>query len=102
MAKQSHYWDSRRDKEIRQTLNELRALADAGYFEGLQPQSAVPEDLKLQSVIAAQLSKGAVFARKIQVLKPMDNPVGPALTQFMTQLLVRDRTEPYKLETRKL
>ncbi|HKP97966.1 MAG TPA: HD domain-containing phosphohydrolase [Fibrobacteria bacterium] len=101
MSKHSEYWDTRRDKEIRQTLSELRALADAGYFEGLQPQPAVPEDLKLQSLVAAQLSKGAVFARKVQVLKPMDNPVGPALTQFMTQLLVRDRTEPYKQETLK-
>lgn len=102
MSKSSHYWDAKRDKEIRQTLTELRALADAGYFEGVQPQSPIPEDLKLQSVIAAQLSKGAVFARKVQVLKPMDNPVGPALAQFMTQVMVRDRTEPYKQETRKL
>ncbi|MDB5051698.1 MAG: metal dependent phosphohydrolase [Fibrobacteres bacterium] len=102
MSKPEHYWDTRRDREIRQTLSELRALADAGYFEGLQPQSAIPDEVKLQSVISAQLSKGAVFARKVQVLKPMDNPVGPALTQFMTQVMVRDRTEPYKQETRKL
>ena len=37
----------------------------------------------------------------MSALKPLDNPVGPALAQFMTQLRPRDRTEIYKNETHK-
>ena len=28
-------WDPRRDREARQTLNELRALDESGYFQGV-------------------------------------------------------------------
>ena len=96
-------WDSRRDREIRQTLNELRALEESGYFDGLPPQVPfVPEELKIQAAIEAQLSKGAPFARRVAALKPLDRPVSPALSQFMTQMAPRDRTEIYKTETHRL
>ncbi len=101
MAKPSNDWDSRRDREIRQTLNELRSLDDRGYFDGLHGLPTVREDLQIQASIAAQLNRGAPFARKVRSLKPMDNPVGPALAQFMSQVKVRDRTEIYKLEVQR-
>ncbi|MEO7427197.1 MAG: HD domain-containing phosphohydrolase [Fibrobacteria bacterium] len=101
IGKPSYSWDSKRDKEIRQTLNELRALDEAGYFDGLPGVQTIPEELLIQASIAAQLNKGAPFTRKVQGLKPLDNPVGPALAQFMTQLRVRDRTEAYKADTKK-
>ncbi|MEO6095822.1 MAG: HD domain-containing phosphohydrolase [Fibrobacteria bacterium] len=99
MKSQEYNWDNRRDREVRQTLNELRTLDENGYFEGLNPMAEIPEDLKVKAALAAQLSKAAPFARKVAALKPMDNPVGPALAQFMSQVMVRDRTEPYKTET---
>jgi HD-GYP domain-containing protein (c-di-GMP phosphodiesterase class II) len=99
MNNASNNWDTRRDREIRQTLNELRLMDEGGYFEGLHAVASIPEDLKVQAAISAQLNKGAPFARKVALLKPMDQPVGPALTQFMNQVMVRDRTEAYKTET---
>ncbi len=97
--KPDNNWDNRRDREIRQTLNELHAMEEGGYFDGLTVSANVPEDLQVQAAITAQMNKGAPFARKVALLKPSDNPVGPALSQFMSQLKVRDRTEIYKTET---
>jgi HD-GYP domain-containing protein (c-di-GMP phosphodiesterase class II) len=99
MKNQPYNWDTKRDREIRQTLAELRSLDDSGYFDGLHASAAVPEDFKIQAAIAAHLNKGAPFARKIAGLKPMDTPVGPALSQFLSQMRVRDRTEIYKTQT---
>ncbi|MDB5103477.1 MAG: metal dependent phosphohydrolase [Fibrobacteres bacterium] len=99
MNKHTHNGDNRRDREIRQTLNELRALVEGGYFDGLHPAAHIPDELKVLAAISAQLNKSAPFARKVAALRPMDNPVGPALAQFMTQVLVRDRTDIYKTET---
>jgi cyclic di-GMP phosphodiesterase len=92
-------WDNRRDREVRLTLNELRAMDESGYFDGLHSVAGLPEDAKAQAANAAQLARTAGFARKISALKPMDTPVGPALAQFMSQLKVRERTEAYKIET---
>lgn len=99
MNSHGYDWDNRRDREVRQTLNELRAMDESGYFDGLQAVAGLPEDAKAQAANAAQLEKTAGFARKISALKPMDTPVGPALAQFMSQLKVRERTETYKTET---
>jgi HD-GYP domain-containing protein (c-di-GMP phosphodiesterase class II) len=99
MSAHSYDWDNRRDKEVRQTLHELRAMDENGYFEGLHVAAGIPDDAKAHAAIAAQLNKTAGFARRISALKPMDTPVGPALAQFMSQLKVRDRTEIYKTET---
>ncbi len=99
MNKPGYNWDNRRDREVRQTLNELKALEDNGYFDGLQTAAVIPQELQVQAAITAQLNKGAPFASRIAALRPMDSPVGPALAQFMSQLLVRDRTEIYKTET---
>jgi HD-GYP domain-containing protein (c-di-GMP phosphodiesterase class II) len=92
-------WDNRRDREIRQTLQELRVMDEGGYFDGLNVGVSVPENLKVQAAIQAHMNKGAPFAKRVAGLKPLDNPVGPALTQFMSQLMVRDRTDIYKTET---
>lgn len=103
MDKLSANWDSRRDREIRQTLGELKALEEAGYFDGLPAQTAgVPEDLKVRAAIEAQLARSAPFARRVADLKPADKPVGPALSQFMTQLSPRERNDPYKAGTHRL
>nr|MDQ3003580.1 hypothetical protein [Fibrobacterota bacterium] len=99
MNHSTNSWDTRRDREMRQTLIELRLMDEGGYFEGLQAVTSIPEDLKVQAAISAQLNKGAPFMRKIAQLRPMDLPVGPALTQFMNQVSIRDRTETYKTET---
>lgn len=99
MNHSTNNWDTRRDREMRQTLNELRLMDEGGYFDGLHAIIPIPEDFKVQAAISAQLKKGAPFARKIAQLRPMDLPVGPALTQFMNQVSIRDRTETYKTET---
>ena len=99
MNSHGYDWDNRRDREVRQTLNELRAMDESGYFDGLRAVAGLPEDAKDQASISAQLIRTAGFSRKISALKPMDTPVGPALAQFMSQLKVRDRTEAYKTET---
>lgn len=99
MREQESLWDNRRDREIRATLQELRVLEEGGYFDGLNTAVSVPENLKVQAAIAAHITKGAPFARKVAGLKPQDNPVGPALSQFMSQMPVRDRTDLYKTET---
>ena len=101
MSKPLNAWDNRRDREIRQTLNELHAMDEGGYFDGLVVVPSVPENLKVQAAITAHLNKGAPFARRVAGLKPLDNPVGPSLAQFMSQLQVRDRTDIYKTETHK-
>jgi HD-GYP domain-containing protein (c-di-GMP phosphodiesterase class II) len=101
MAGQNFNMENHRDRDVRQTLNELRALEESGYFEGLSTMAEVPEDVKIRVAIAAQLNKAQPFARKVAALKPMDNPVGPALSQFMSQILARDRTELHKTETQR-
>lgn len=98
MSKPLDSWDNRRDREIRQTLQELRVMDEGGYFDGLNVAVTVPENLKVQAAIAAHINKGAPFARKVAGLKPPDGPVGPALSQFMSQIMARDRTEIYKTE----
>jgi HD-GYP domain-containing protein (c-di-GMP phosphodiesterase class II) len=97
--KPQNTWDSRREREIRQTMNELKLLEEAGYFQGLTDSGAVPDELKVQAVVTAQMTRAAPFLRKVAQYKPLDYPVVPALSQFMTQLSVRDRSEMYKTET---
>ncbi len=94
-------WDSRRERDIRLTMNELRALEDMGYFDGLSELAAIPDNFKVQSVVAAQVARAAPFVRRVSFYKPLDYPVVPALSQFMSQLAVRDRTETYKTETQR-
>ncbi len=89
-------WDPRRDQEVRDTLKELKALEDAGYFEGLIDLAVVPDDDKIQELVTAKVSRAAPFLRRVSLYKPADQPSLPALSQFMSQISVRDRTEPYK------
>jgi HD-GYP domain-containing protein (c-di-GMP phosphodiesterase class II) len=96
--------DPRKEKEIRQTLAELRQLEDQGYFEGVVEREPGPADLRVPG--AADWSKGggtagrwATFHRKVSQLRPMDAPAGPALAQFMTQFSIKERTEAHKQET---
>lgn len=101
MDKSLDDWDNRRDREIRQAMSELKALEESGYFEGLGPASEAPEDPDSRKNVETQVARSAPFLRRVSALKPLDNPVGPALAQFMTQLRPRDRTEIYKNETHK-
>src|SRR4051812_30337979 len=94
-------WDSRKEKEIRQALTDLRNMEEMGYFDGLPEYVVGPSDLKVEGSTSAQLAKWAPFAKKVSQFKPVDYPIGPALSQFMTQVAVRDRTEVYKAETNK-
>ena len=50
MNNQEYNWDRRRDREVRQTLDELRTLDENGYFEGLNPQAEIPDDLYYDDV----------------------------------------------------
>ncbi len=95
-------WDSRRDREIRQTLAELKAMDESGYFDGLLASGTPPDDPKLRADLELKLARSQPFLRRIAALKPSDNPIGPALAQFMTQVWPRDRTEPYKRGTQDL
>lgn len=101
MEKPKSDWDNRRDRQVRQIMSELKALEEEGYFIGLGPAVAALEDPKARAAIETQLLRGAPFLRRVASLKPLDNPVGPALAQFMTQLRPRERTEIYKNETHK-
>ncbi len=94
-------WDNRRDREVRQTLAELQALEEKGYFDGLGLTASDAEDPKAREAVETLLLRCGPFLRRVSALKPLDNPVGPALAQFMTQLRPRDRTEIYKSETHK-
>jgi HD-GYP domain-containing protein (c-di-GMP phosphodiesterase class II) len=101
MEKNQMHWDSRRDREVRQTLSDLKALEESGYFDGLGPAAVAPEDPKSQAVLETRLLRSGPFLRRVSALKPLDNPVGPALAQFMSQLRPRERTDLYKNETHK-
>ncbi len=98
LSKSSSGWNPRQDREIRATLNELKALDESGYFDGLVNLTLVPEESKIQETIAGQVSRAAPFVKKVSFFKPLDYPVVPPLSHFMTQLAVRDRTEVYKTE----
>lgn len=89
-------WDARRDREIRQTLAELKALDESGFFDGLHAQGLSAEDPGLKAAIEARLGRSQPFLRRVASFKPLDNPVGPALAQFLTQVWPRDRTEIHK------
>ncbi|HLP41446.1 MAG TPA: HD domain-containing phosphohydrolase, partial [Fibrobacteria bacterium] len=45
--------------------------------------------------------RGRLVAKKLSQLKLLDQPWGPALSQFMSQVSVRDRTEEYKEDNRR-
>ncbi len=92
-------WDSRREKDIRQILGELKALEESGYFDGLSPSADLPEELQAVGATDAKLVKSAPFIRKVSRFRPLDHPVQPSLHQFMSQLSVHDRTEIHKTET---
>ncbi|MBW8886285.1 MAG: HD domain-containing protein [Fibrobacteres bacterium] len=94
-------WDNRRDREVRQTMSELKALEEKGYFDGLGLTASDAEDPKAREAVETLLLRSAPFLRRVSSFKPLDNPVGPALAQFMTQLRPRERTEIYKNETHK-
>lgn len=94
-------WDNRREREIRMTMNELKALEESGYFDGLSELAVIPMDLQVHGVVASQVARAAPFVRKVSLYKPLDYPVVPALSQFMSQLAVRDRTETYKTDTQR-
>ena len=89
---------------MRQVMSELRALEETGYFEGLTdliPGSAEAGEPKFgagRGSVPSQMRLN-LLSRRIATLKPMDHPVGPALSQFMTQVSVRERTDTYKQET---
>lgn len=93
-------WDIRREREVRLAMAELKALEESGYFDGLAP-AAAPEDPEARAHVEARVLRSAPFLRRVSSLRPLDNPVGPALAQFMTQLRPRDRTELYKNDTQK-
>jgi HD-GYP domain-containing protein (c-di-GMP phosphodiesterase class II) len=95
------HWDNRRDREVRQTLAELKALEESGYFDGLGLLPSLPDDPKARVASEAQLIRSGAFLRRVAALKPLDNPVSPPLAQFMSQLRQRERTEAYKSETHK-
>lgn len=99
MDKNHLNWDTRRDREIRRTLDELKALEESGFFDGLLAEGLSAGDPKLKADLEAKLARSQPFLRRIAALKPLDNPIGPALAQFMSQIWPRDRTEIYKTGT---
>jgi HD-GYP domain-containing protein (c-di-GMP phosphodiesterase class II) len=102
MDKHHLNWDTRRDREVRQTLAELKALEESGYFDGLLALGPSPNDPELRAELEAKLARSLPFLRRVAALKPLDNPIGPALSQFMSQIWPRDRTEIYKTGTQNL
>jgi HD-GYP domain-containing protein (c-di-GMP phosphodiesterase class II) len=101
MDKNHINWDARRERDIRLTLAELKALEESGYFDGLLASGLSPDDPKLKATLEAKLARSQTFLRRVAALKPLDNPIGPALSQFMSQIWPRDRTEVYKTDTQK-
>lgn len=99
----SSTWDPKREQETRQILSEIRVLEESGYFEGLVDfdVSHNYEVHKRQEMIGAQLLRSAPFMRRVAKYSPLDSPSVPALSQFMTQLKVSERTEIYKNDTQK-
>ena len=99
----SSTWDPKREQETRQILSEIRVLEESGYFEGLVDfdVSHNYEVHKRQEMIGAQLLRSAPFMRRVAKYSPLDHPAVPALSQFMTQLKMSERTEIYKTDTQK-
>lgn len=85
-------------------LAELRFLEEAGRFDNLpdapSARGAAGRNHGKAEVLKDE-ARGRIIARRITLEKPMDIPVGPALSQFMTQLSVPERTDPYKLENQR-
>lgn len=102
-SKPSGFLDPNREQEIRQTLNEIKALEESGYFDDLLYfDTNITEDIhKRQQLASAQVTRSASFIRRVSKTVPLDNPTAPALAQFMSQLSVKDRSEIYKTETQK-
>lgn len=97
-------WDPRKEREIRRTLEELRALEDRGFFDNLEaidPARPPGSAGRLRADLREDEARGAAVAKRLALAPQGDVPVGPALSQFMTQLSVGDRSEPYKEENRK-
>jgi HD-GYP domain-containing protein (c-di-GMP phosphodiesterase class II) len=92
--------DPRKEKEIRQTLADLRALEEHGYFDGLTDHKPGPADLRLPGGSQTQ-GRWAAFHKRVSLLKPADLPLGPALAQFMSQFTIAERTAAHKAETAK-
>ena len=59
MDKSLDDWDNRRDREIRQAMSELKALEESGYFEGLGPAAAAPEDPDSRKNVETQVARSA-------------------------------------------
>ena len=101
-------WDPRKEKEIRQMLAELRALEESGHFDNLThhedgPVGVRPADGRPHGKAESQKdeARGRIMAKRVSLLKPIETPMAPALSQFMTQISVQDRTDPYKLESQR-
>lgn len=90
-------WDPRKEKEIRQVLAELRALEESGLFDGLDPAAATPG----REETAREEARGRIVAKRLMDLVLRDAPSAPALSQFMSQLTVGERTLPYKRENQR-
>ena len=90
-------WDPRMEKEIRQVLAELRALEESGRFDGLDPAAEPPVRLET----AREEARGRMVAKRLVDLAFRDAPSAPALSQFMSQLAVGERTLPYKRESQR-
>lgn len=93
-------WDPRKEQEMRMMLSELRALEEQGTFDGLDLPETPPPSL-IRGEIAKDEARGRLVARRITMAPLQDGPAAPPLAQFMTQLAVRERTSPYKLENQK-
>ncbi len=95
-------WDPRRDKEIRTTLSEIKTLEESGYFDGLGEYFHPPALLEVEGALAKQIARSAPFVKKVTLFKPLDYPVVPPFSQFMSQISVGERTDWYKTETHRL
>lgn len=93
-------WDSRQELELRQILAELRALEGAGVFDGL-PDAGPPSAAILRAQSDKEEARGRIVARRINQARGLDHPAAPALSKFMTQIPVSQRTPAYKDENRR-
>lgn len=91
-------WDPRKEKELRQVLAELKAMEEAGAFDGLE---GLGESPPAKHDTLREAVRGRQVAKRIALAQGLDSPVGPALSQYMSQLAVKDRTQAYKEENRK-
>lgn len=90
-------WDPRKEKEIRQVLAELRALEESGRFDGLDPADPAP----VRPETEREEARGRLVARRLTAPAFRDAPSAPALSQFMSQLAVGERTLTYKRENQR-